>query len=191
MGYDYELMLKFGGGDLDGISVSLVPSADYRSGWRCSSDESLPLPESCSKPLARTVATAEPVANSAVQATAPQTVGFSNSNEGAAYLMAGLAQLNVPKLGLVEFYQSTGRLPVVAGDFGFQAHTEALDGEGRVKASYSYPSVGHLRVVYSGAPMDKAELSLIGSPRERPGTLKWDCKVLGVPKSWAPRQCRN
>lgn len=191
VGYDYELMLEFGGGNLDGVIVSLIPSADYRSGWQCSSDQELPLPEACSQALAQRVAVAEPAANSEVQLPHQPAVGFSNSNEAAAYLMAGLAQLNGPKLGVVDFYQSTGRLPVVAGDFGFQGYTEVLDGQGRVKASFSYPSVGHLRVIYSGAPMDKAELSLIGSPRERPGMLKWDCKVLGVPKSWAPRQCRN
>lgn len=191
VGYDYELMLGFGGGELDGVTVSMIPSAEYRSGWHCRSDQNLPLPEACSQPLAPRELASEPDADAAVQAALPPAIGFSNSNEGAAYLMAGLAQLNGPKLGLVEFYQSTGRMPVVAGDFGFQAYTEALDGQGRVKARFSYPSVGHLRVVYSGAPMDKAELSLIGSPRERPGMLRWDCKVLGVPKSWAPRQCRN
>lgn len=191
VGYDYELKLQFGGGDLDGVTVSLIPSAEYRSGWQCISEQDLPLPEACSQPLSKNVATMEPQTPTAVQAAGAPPVGFSNSNEAAAYLMAGLAQLNGPKLGVVDFYQSTGRLPVVAGDFGFQAYTEALDGHGGVKASYSYPSVGHLRVVYSGAPMDKAELSLIGTPRERPGMLKWECKVLGVPKSWAPRQCRN
>lgn len=191
LGFDNELTLAFNGGDLDGVRVSLSPSAKYRSGWHCRSEQVLPLPEACATPLVASAPRPEPDPDPAVEAVAAPAVGFSSSNEGAAYLAAGMAQMMGPKTMLAEFYQSTGRLPVIAGDFGFQAHTETLDGQGRVKAHYSYPSVGHLRVIYSGAPMDKAELSLIASPRERVGHLKWDCKVLGVPKSWAPRQCRN
>lgn len=191
LGFDNELTLAFSGGELDGVSVSLSPSPNYRSGWHCRSEQALPLPEACAQPLTAKSLGSEPPAEAAVEQAPALAVGFSSSNEGAAYLAYGMSMLVGPRTALAEFHSQTGRLPVVAGDFGFQEFEEVLDAQGRVKARFSYPSVGHLRVIYSGAPMDKAELSMIVRPQERANHLRWDCKVLGVPKSWAPRQCRN
>lgn len=190
LGYDQELLLRFRGGDLDGSEVRLRPSAKHRSGWECSSERALPLPEACSTVLAQSSET-ESAAQPELQLPTAPAFGYSHGNEALAYLTAAMATMIGPKVGVAEFYAQTGRLPVIAGDFGFQEYSDALDGRREVVAHYSYPSVGHIRTIFSGGPVDKAEISLLGQPDRRPGQLKWSCQVLGVPKDWIPHQCRR